>query len=609
MLQVREFQDHHQFVVKAHKVPSTEKDDGRRILMHVDSEGKILSVTQSPHTLFAFPPGALMGRNLTEAVDMFSKWKEGGNDVSDALEVMMAYTNKNIGASWRVGVIPHYSEEALSRAASRQLSQGKGGSGDAGAAAAGGAVSRPGSARALVKAMSNAARSKPAIMQVRPLNTNMLDIVHVAPGAPVAAVTLWRPEMVTGVLELDASLKILKADGHAAMALGRSLPTLYGHHLQRFLKQGAVPLTFDELMGVKAKNATRPGGGLKGRKPGALHGTGPKRQLEGLHKDGYPLALTMQAALKHGRDRERLVVMVKTNSSIKGDVATIENLLSGVGDALEAAGIADTSDQGSAQGGGGKRPPGVPALALRGLHTIPESMEGWDKSRATSVVGHRVQAATPPASTRRTAADDDDMLTARDVGLQGLDSARSGGNGGGVTARAVEINIMDSARQFAPPQGPSPSPTGTRLFPLVQLYCNGCTYWCSACRAAFPWQHTPIRPWDVQYIWSISLSALYTSLPMVSCFNSVLNLHSAAGLLLKPPLLSSPPRTQAPATAAARRRTRSPPRACTRRPRCRRRGAAASPRPRSSTRAAPATASPTTPPRFRRRPTPRSRVM
>jgi hypothetical protein len=39
--------------------------------------------------------------------------------------------------------------------------------------------------------------------------------------------------MVTGMVELDRSLKVMKADAMAAAALGHTLPSLYGRNLSR----------------------------------------------------------------------------------------------------------------------------------------------------------------------------------------------------------------------------------------------------------------------------------------------------------------------------------------------------------------------------------------
>lgn len=49
----------------------------------------------------------------------------------------------------------------------------------------------------------------------------------------LVAVSLWRPDMVTGMVELDRSLKVMKADAMAAAALGHTLPSLYGRNLSR----------------------------------------------------------------------------------------------------------------------------------------------------------------------------------------------------------------------------------------------------------------------------------------------------------------------------------------------------------------------------------------
>ena len=49
----------------------------------------------------------------------------------------------------------------------------------------------------------------------------------------LVAVSLWRPDMVTGMVELDSALKVMKADRMAAAALGHTLPSMYGKNLSR----------------------------------------------------------------------------------------------------------------------------------------------------------------------------------------------------------------------------------------------------------------------------------------------------------------------------------------------------------------------------------------
>jgi hypothetical protein len=66
------------------------------------------------------------------------------------------------------------------------------------------------------------------------------------------AISLWRPDMITGVIELTHDLRIAKADVMAALALGRELPDMHMRHLGRVVKL-TPGFDFDELLGWRTK--------------------------------------------------------------------------------------------------------------------------------------------------------------------------------------------------------------------------------------------------------------------------------------------------------------------------------------------------------------------
>lgn len=118
-------------------------------------------------------------------------------------------------------------------------------------------------------------------------------------------VSLWRPDMLTGVIELRDDLTIARADTSAGLVLGWPLPRMHGRELTRFL-HCPRGLTYEDLMGAKGR-----GGGSR-RMPVA----GPRKAFEGRHSDGMPLQLTLQGAQKNGKERRRAVIMIKVGGCL-----------------------------------------------------------------------------------------------------------------------------------------------------------------------------------------------------------------------------------------------------------------------------------------------------
>lgn len=115
-----------QHVVKV--VPSTIPKglDERRLRLTVDASGTVIEVGNSPSTLFGFKPSVLTGRNLADCVDVLHAATRsaavaaanGGPPTGEAansaaavetrkvLNLMLARSLERPGTSWRVGVMP-----------------------------------------------------------------------------------------------------------------------------------------------------------------------------------------------------------------------------------------------------------------------------------------------------------------------------------------------------------------------------------------------------------------------------------------------------------------------------------------------------------------------
>ena len=323
----KEAGDHYNFCLKVESVDHHEKDDMRRLSIRVNKEGEIVSVSHSPLQLFDFLPSALLGNHIHEAIDLFNQWQQQGEDCLEALEALMIYTEANKGASWRVGVLPSFSEDLdTAQNVERQESTSR-------APSAGPVRSSSISRKISSKLMSSIMKPRPAVMQVIRLKGGS-DAVqfglndggeslrsHRGDDA-VVEIKLWRPDMLSGVLEVDRDLKIIKGDISAAAVFGRSLPQMFGRNLRAFLKPlQSSAITVKELMGIRASKA----GGVKKKHPVV----GPKRQFEGLHSDGLPLTVTLQLALKNGVDENKMVALVKCVSTALGDCSFLDKLLYG----------------------------------------------------------------------------------------------------------------------------------------------------------------------------------------------------------------------------------------------------------------------------------------
>eukprot|EP00198_Chlamydomonas_reinhardtii_P011170 XP_001700507.1 predicted protein [Chlamydomonas reinhardtii] len=375
-------------IVRAQRVSPEEAMDEQRLHITTDQHGHILSIHAAPHhaggaafsqppppptldgsapakpQVFGFPPEHLVGRKLYEAVDVFSEWHTEGHSVMHAVKALAQVSASKPGSAWRVGVLPHHVSVEVEKAAarvgrsnmadgiaeghghlSRQDSQHSVGPG------AGGARDMTRSTTLLRTSMS---KSRAAVMQVTGPE-------HTAEGTRYT-IRLWRPELLTGVIELNERMTVLKADPVAGLIFGIPASSMSQQPLTRFLKLGppgamsmksglvgaalsvrsgaggggavAGPrgsasgaatqlISMESLLGNKHVK-----GGMKGGKN--AHKTGPRRVFEARHADGLPLQISFQAALKAGSATQRLVAAIKPlNLSLRGNVAVLAALMRG----------------------------------------------------------------------------------------------------------------------------------------------------------------------------------------------------------------------------------------------------------------------------------------
>ncbi|KAG2443203.1 hypothetical protein HYH02_009280 [Chlamydomonas schloesseri] len=227
-------------VVQVDKVGPEEIYDEKRLVLTADFNGRVLAVEQPDSELFEFRSGDLVGCSLCDTVDIFTDWRER-NGESQLQLLILALLDKEQempGASWRVrvqpppsAVVPHLP------------------------AIAGAAPAAPGAAKKPI--------SRAACLQVE-LHEVMEEAGHGGEGehSTRIKVTLWRRDLLSGVVELDEGLVIRKASYMTGLIVGMPANYMMKKPIQRFLE---IPddITWDKLVESNSKGHNRKKGALK----------------------------------------------------------------------------------------------------------------------------------------------------------------------------------------------------------------------------------------------------------------------------------------------------------------------------------------------------------
>ncbi|KAL4422853.1 hypothetical protein ABPG75_009050 [Micractinium tetrahymenae] len=150
---------------------------------------------------------------------------------------------------------------------------------------------------------------------------------------------LYRADYLEGILELDARCRIKKASGEAALIFGLPAAELVGEPIQKVLPRVCPDGATSELLVAR------------GQKGGSKRSIGAVISAEGVHPDGKPLHVSLQAAAsteRPGRYLARVIVPRPISA-----FAQIEALLGAVGAAAGSA----------APAAGGILQPGIYAAA------------------------------------------------------------------------------------------------------------------------------------------------------------------------------------------------------------------------------------------------------
>ncbi|GLC67718.1 hypothetical protein PLESTF_000598200 [Pleodorina starrii] len=221
-----------QHVVKVSPSTLAEGLDERRLRITIDTSGTVTDVGQSPTALFGFKPTALLGRSLSDCVDVLHAAARGASsaaggvaasggvaaavaaadaaasaEVRKVITLLMGRALERPGSSWRVGVMPPLENiRSLGSIATALLAK----------------------------------QTRPAVMEL----DVKVDLEDLAAGREVSInISLWRADLICGVLEVDKEGLVLTSQDHpfypAGLLFGVSSPAVLRQPLARYVQLGS----------------------------------------------------------------------------------------------------------------------------------------------------------------------------------------------------------------------------------------------------------------------------------------------------------------------------------------------------------------------------------
>nr|ACF39778.1 PAS domain sensory protein FXL1 [Chlamydomonas reinhardtii] len=222
-------------VVQVDKVGQDEIHDEKRLVITADFNGQVVSVERPEASVFDFVAGDLVGTSLCDTVDIFTDWRER-NGESQLQLLILALLDKEQempGASWRVRVKPPPSAAVPNLPA--------------------------------IAGATGAAKSKGPISKSACLQVELHEGVEQEgddEDATRIRVTLWRRDLLSGVVELDEGLVVRKASYMTGLIVGWPANYMIKKPLQRFLE---IPeeISWDKLVAANSKGHNKKKGALK----------------------------------------------------------------------------------------------------------------------------------------------------------------------------------------------------------------------------------------------------------------------------------------------------------------------------------------------------------
>ncbi|GIL88290.1 hypothetical protein Vretifemale_16221 [Volvox reticuliferus] len=185
------------YIVKVKKVTPEEMFREKRLVLTTDFTGKILTVSPADSAVFEFRALSLLGTNLAESIDIFADWRQrsGETQMQMILLALLGKEQEMPGTSWRVRV--HEPQGVVDPQRIHRI-------------------------------------SRSACLQVELEEEESIGEMDAETGVRVQ-VTLWRRDMLGGILELDEELTIRRASPLTGLITGFPTTAMLRKPLNSFL--------------------------------------------------------------------------------------------------------------------------------------------------------------------------------------------------------------------------------------------------------------------------------------------------------------------------------------------------------------------------------------
>ncbi|PNW74156.1 hypothetical protein CHLRE_13g587550v5 [Chlamydomonas reinhardtii] len=302
-----------QHVVQVSKVGQDEIHDEKRLVITANFNGQVVSVERPEASVFDFVAGDLVGTSLCDTVDIFADWRErnGESQLQLLILALLDKEHEMPGTSWRVRVKPPPSAAVPSSLP-----------------AIAGAAAAPGSSGK--KSASKSACLQAELMESTDKATGAAEGVagesSYADNGIRIKVTLWRRDLLSGVVELDEGLVIRKASYMTGLIVGMPAAALTKKPIQRFLD---IPydISWDKLVAANSKGHNKKKGALKtaNNNRGTIS---PVMAFIGPHPDtGTMRILTQGVATLAAGGRPKITITMHPDTQFAGAHANLLRVL------------------------------------------------------------------------------------------------------------------------------------------------------------------------------------------------------------------------------------------------------------------------------------------
>ncbi|KAG2423934.1 hypothetical protein HXX76_014875 [Chlamydomonas incerta] len=309
-------------VVQVEKVSMEEQLEEKRWVLKADIRGSIRSVTRPDSELFDFAGSDLVGCSLCDTIDIFTEWRERNGD-SQLQLLMLALLDKEQempGTSWRVRV------RAPPTVAATRLPAVRG-------AAGAPKLSTGAKSACLQVELHDAAESGSAAGGAGSESGSEGE------GATLVTVTLWRRDLLSGVVELDERLTVRRASPMAGLIVGLPSTAMMRKPIQRFLDMPA-DVSWEELVAQFARkgHGAKQRSALKGA-AGARGTVSPVMPFIGPHPDtGTMRILTQGVSVLGPGGRPKITLTLHPDTTFAGAHANLMRVLHLDGSSMNGAG-------------------------------------------------------------------------------------------------------------------------------------------------------------------------------------------------------------------------------------------------------------------------------